>query len=118
MRAQLNDVFALCGPIGIGKTTFAKGLVAGLGVLEPVRSQTFTIIKTYDGVVPIHHIDLYRVREIDLMELGAEQLLATDTIAIVEWADRMAGRLPADTVWINFRAHDREARIIDVATTQ
>lgn len=114
LRTQLNDVIALCGPIGIGKTTLAKGIIAGLGMDQMVRSQTFTIIKSYDGKVPIYHIDLYRVRSIDMQELGLEQIYGNNTIVIVEWADRMAAHLPADTIWLNFTLQPSGARVIHV----
>lgn len=113
-RVQANDVLALCGPIGIGKTVLTKGIIAGLGIEDAVQSQTFTIIKDYDGRIPIYHVDLYRVRSIDMQELGLEQLYKSDTIVIVEWADRMTTHLPSDTVWIHFSLQISGARAIHV----
>lgn len=118
LRAQLNDVIALCGPIGIGKTTLTQGIVAGLGVDEAVQSQTFTIIKSYDNTIPIYHVDLYRIRKIDMQELGLEQLCASNTIVIVEWADRMVTYLPPNTTWIRFALQPSGARMIYVTGTQ
>lgn len=109
---QRNDVVALCGPVGVGKTTLAKGIISGLGIGAPVRSQTFTIIKTYEGAVPVHHIDLYRVRDIDMIELGIDELLSVDAIMLVEWWERATAHLPPITVRIDIALHTRGARVI------
>ena len=118
-RTQRNDVIALCGALGAGKTTLATGIIAGLGIADAVQSQTFTIIRSYGGSVVVHHIDLYRVRAVDLPELGIEELLANDHVAIVEWAERAAAWLPPATTWINLTVQSDNARMVaagDAAT--
>jgi tRNA threonylcarbamoyladenosine biosynthesis protein TsaE len=83
---QPGDVVLVQGEMGAGKTTFVRGACRALGVTAVVSSPTFTIGQRYPAVVPVAHIDLYRVPD-----LGAEDpdlladYLRPDTIAFVEW---------------------------------
>ncbi len=91
---------ALVGPLGAGKTAFAKGLGEGLG-LDPdqVASPTFTIASEYPRTrgLRLAHVDLYRVEsEAELEAAGFRDLLAPDVLLAVEWADRFPAALPAD----------------------
>ena len=86
----------LLGDLGAGKTTLAKGLVAGLGAApeEEVTSPTFTLVHEYGrakGVgVPVYHVDLYRIESArDLETLGLEDLLAERAVVIVEWGEKL-----------------------------
>lgn len=89
---------ALDGPLGAGKTTLVKAACAELGVTEPVTSPTFTLVNRYRGAGgPVMHVDLYRVETPDeLVELGWDELLASEAPVFVEWAARAEGALPAD----------------------
>lgn len=94
-----GGIVALKGPLGVGKTTFAQGFLAGLGVTEPVSSPTFTLMHRYQGRCPAVHVDLYRLEPgLDpggfLPEL--EEALDGVTVLIIEWADRLGDWLPAD----------------------
>jgi len=93
-------VVALVGPLGAGKTAFAKGLGEGLG-LDPdqVASPTFTIASEYPKAHGLRfaHVDFYRVEsEAELEAAGFRDLLVPDVILAVEWADRFPAALPAD----------------------
>jgi tRNA threonylcarbamoyladenosine biosynthesis protein TsaE len=103
-----GTVIALVGPLGAGKTAFVKGLAAGLGV--PPRqavSPTYTLIHEHPcprpGGLPLFHADLYRLAgPAQVAELGLEDYEDRGGILAVEWAERAAGLLPADTVTVRF----------------
>ena len=72
---QPRDVILLDGDLGAGKTTFTKGLAAGLGITRNVKSPTFTIIREYQGGrIPLYHMDVYRLEEGGGDELGLDEL--------------------------------------------
>lgn len=106
-RLGPGDTLLLEGPIGAGKTTFARALIrARLGrPREDVPSPTFTLVQTYeaDGV-EIWHCDLYRLTDSqDILELGLEDAFAT-AICLIEWPDRLGPDLPADALICRFEA--------------
>ena len=98
-------VVLLSGPLGAGKTTFAQGLFARLGVGGPVRSPTFTIINEYPGILTCWHVDLYRLGGgEDFAAIGGDEiLLGGEGLVVVEWAERLCagGSLPSEYVWVD-----------------
>lgn len=90
-----GDCLALRGEMGAGKTVTAQGVVAGAGGGEDVRSPTFLLHAVYQGRLPVHHLDLYRLEPVvDLRWLGIDEALL-EGAAIVEWPDR------ASASWFN-----------------
>src|SRR4051794_25057361 len=74
-----GDVLLLRGDLGAGKTVFAQGVAAGLGIDEPVTSPTFTLIHEHHGRVPLYHVDLYRIGgDVEAGDLGLEDYLYGD----------------------------------------
>ncbi len=95
---RAGDVVVLTGDLGSGKTELAKGLAAALGVTDRVVSPTFAIVREYDGRMPVHHLDVYRLgRMQEAIDLGIEELL-DDGVVIVEWGEAVGELLPADRV--------------------
>jgi len=81
----------LSGPLGAGKTCFAQGVAAGLGVPadEPVVSPSYTLMNLYQGRLPLYHFDYYRLSHPDeLDDLGGDEFIEDGGISLVEWADR------------------------------
>ena len=113
-----GSVLALSGGLGSGKTTFMKGLCAGLGVrgTDEVKSPTFVLMHVYKGLCPIYHFDLYRLDSAaDAEEIGLEECLAdAAAITCVEWAERAAGLFPENTYWLKFRTAGPETRILEI----
>ncbi len=83
-----GDVLVLDGDLGAGKTTFTKGLAAGLEIPDIIKSPTFTIIHEYqDGRLPLYHMDAYRLENGGAEDLGLEEYFDGDGVSVVEWAD-------------------------------
>ena len=97
--AQRGEVYALLGDLGAGKTVFAKGFAAGVGVRETVSSPTFTILQIYeDGRLPLYHFDVYRIADPEEMfEVGFEEYLSGQGVCLVEWAELVRELMPENT---------------------
>lgn len=95
--ARSGDVVLLVGELGAGKTAFAQGFAAGLGVTEAVTSPTFTLVRTYTGRVRLHHVDVYRLENLqEALDLGLAEMVDEDAVTLVEWGDAVAPTLPPD----------------------
>lgn len=89
-------VVALRGGLGAGKTAFVRGLARGLGVKGRVTSPTFTLVHEHAGSPGLFHLDLYRMDEGGLMDLGMEEYFCGDGVCAVEWPENAGGLLPAE----------------------
>jgi tRNA threonylcarbamoyladenosine biosynthesis protein TsaE len=98
-------IIALIGDLGAGKTRLVQAIASGLDVpQESVNSPTFTLVHEYPGRIPVRHCDTYRLKDPDeFLDLGLDELLAPDGIALIEWADRVAHLLPRDILRIEIR---------------
>jgi len=87
-----GELLGLIGDLGAGKTCFIKGLARGLNLREEdILSPTFTMIQEHHGRLPLYHIDLYRLEEATLDDLGLREYLFSEGIAAVEWFERLRG---------------------------
>ncbi|SFS90360.1 tRNA (adenosine(37)-N6)-threonylcarbamoyltransferase complex ATPase subunit type 1 TsaE [Marininema halotolerans] len=113
---QPGDVIALEGDLGAGKTTFSQGVAKGLGIVDPIDSPTFTLIKEYDqGRLPFVHMDVYRLDE-GGEELGWEEYFYGESVTLVEWADRIKDWLPERFIHIQIERIEQDGRLITVTT--
>ncbi len=103
--AKGGMVFELVGDVGAGKTTFTKGLAAGLGVDDDVQSPTFTISRVYqarDGL-ELAHYDFYRLTDPGILSLEiSEAMHSPSTVTVIEWGGIIEGVLPSARLTINF----------------
>lgn len=109
-----GDVVALHGDLGAGKTHLVKGICDGLGI-DPAEatSPTFTIVNEYHGVVPVYHVDAYRIRRIEeFYELGYDSFFFGDGITLIEWPERIAPLIPADSLVVRLEHLGGERRRI------
>lgn len=103
-RFDGKRIVCLMGDLGAGKTTLTQAVCGLLGVKDDVVSPTFSIINVYRGgraFEEIYHIDLYRIDDVsELDEIGFDEILYSDALVIVEWADRYAQLFPDEALWI------------------
>ncbi len=138
-----GEIICLTGELGSGKTTFAQGLLAGLGAVGPYTSPTFVVIKRYSGEISnfklqisnkiqsskfktqnerdkvrdIYHIDAYRVGAKDILGLGWEEMVSNkNNIVIVEWAEKIRRAIPREAIWIEFKHLGSNKREIKLKT--
>ena len=95
-RSLAGQVYTLVGDLGVGKTVFTQGFAAGLGIMEPVSSPTFTIVQVYEeGRLPFYHFDVYRISDVEEMEeIGYEGYIYGEGVCLIEWADLIEELLP------------------------
>jgi tRNA threonylcarbamoyladenosine biosynthesis protein TsaE len=95
--ARPGDMISLVGDLGAGKTQFAKGFGAGLGISDTIVSPSFVLMAEYRGRLPLFHVDLYRLA--DAAEALAGGLIddrQAEGVTLVEWAERLADAMPAE----------------------
>jgi tRNA threonylcarbamoyladenosine biosynthesis protein TsaE len=108
------EVVLLTGELGAGKTVFAKGLAAGLGVTDAgrVSSPSYTLVNVYKGRVSVYHIDLYRLESAsEIRDLGWEDYLG-EGVVIVEWAERLP--FPIDGIRVAIEPGPDDTRTITI----
>jgi tRNA threonylcarbamoyladenosine biosynthesis protein TsaE len=95
--AAPNDVIALSGELGAGKTCFTQGIARGLGIVEHIPSPTFNLLLVHPGELTLYHFDLYRlVRAADLEDIDLFSTVEADGVSVIEWADRFPADMPED----------------------
>jgi tRNA threonylcarbamoyladenosine biosynthesis protein TsaE len=117
-----GEIICLTGELGSGKTTFAQGVLKGLGAKKPYTSPTFVVMKQYkkrisnfkfqisnqiqspkSKILNIYHMDAYRVNAQDVLDLGWEEIISNkNNIVIVEWAERIRAIIPKRAIWLEF----------------
>lgn len=101
VAARPGDLISLIGDLGAGKTQFAKGFGAGLGIEDTIVSPSFVLMAEYRGRLPLFHIDLYRLT--DAAEALAGGLIderQAEGVTVIEWAERMADAMPPERLEI------------------
>jgi tRNA threonylcarbamoyladenosine biosynthesis protein TsaE len=99
-----GDVVLVSGELGAGKTTLIRGACRALGVSEPVTSPTYTIGHTYEGRVPVSHLDLYRLAELDREDPALlDDYLTPEAVAFIEWPGAAEPRLERVTRRVEIR---------------
>jgi tRNA threonylcarbamoyladenosine biosynthesis protein TsaE len=93
--AQTGDIYLLAGNLGTGKTTLTQGIAWGLGVAEYAFSPSYVLIREYHGRLPLYHMDLYRLENIEeIVDMALDDYLDGQGICVIEWADKGLAVLP------------------------
>lgn len=106
-----NMIICLDGELGSGKTIFAKGIANALGIKESITSPTFTIIKEYEGEIPLYHMDLYRL-DGNIDGIGIEEYFTKGGVVVMEWASTIKKYLPEERLEIKFKVIDENKRLL------
>ena len=111
---QPGDVLLLLGDLGAGKSEMTRGIAQGLGISGPVSSPSFTILNVYDdGRIPLYHFDWYRLNsEDELYEMGMDEYLGGDGIAVIEWPSQCPDAVPDCCLAVHIDPLDENTREI------
>ncbi len=114
--AAPGDVLCLWGDLGAGKTVFAKGFGAGLGVRETISSPSFVLMGEYAGRLPLFHIDLYRLASaVEALDGGLLDDRQASGVVLIEWPDRLGDALPDERLDVRIDGGADEPRRLRVA---
>lgn len=99
----------ICGDLGAGKTTFARGFMQGMGYCGRVKSPTYTLIEPYQVAERrVYHCDFYRIGQPqELHFIGIQEYINDQAICLIEWPERGAGVLPQPDLWLRLRVNDQ-----------
>ncbi len=106
-----NMIICLNGELGSGKTLFTKGFAQALGIKDNITSPTFSIIKEYDGELPLYHMDVYRL-DGNTSGVNIEEYYTKGGVVIIEWADTIKDILPKERLDIKIKVLDENKRIL------
>lgn len=106
-----NMIICLDGELGSGKTIFTKGIANALGITESITSPTFTIIKEYEGELPLYHMDVYRL-DGNTDGVGIEDYFSKGGVVVIEWANMIKDILPKERLDVKFKVVDENIRVM------
>ena len=113
-----GDWVGLIGPLGAGKSVFARAVGHALGVRETMPSPTYTLMNVLSGDIPLYHIDLYRMSSADELDFaGIEPYFQSSGVCLVEWADQIRSRWPMRGWIVAIEIAGASVRRITIATT-
>jgi tRNA threonylcarbamoyladenosine biosynthesis protein TsaE len=113
--ATPGDIVCLWGELGAGKTVFAKGFGAGLGVRDTILSPSFVLMGEYAGRLPLFHIDLYRLASAtEALDGGLLDDRQATGVVLIEWPDRLGASLPADRLDVAIDGGADEPRVLTI----
>ncbi|MCS3918622.1 tRNA (adenosine(37)-N6)-threonylcarbamoyltransferase complex ATPase subunit type 1 TsaE [Fervidibacter sacchari] len=110
-----REIICLIGELGSGKTTFVQGLAEGLGIMLPIVSPTFTLVREYFGRLPLFHVDAYRLSGLTpdevQQQIGLWEYIERGGVVVIEWADLIVGALPPERLDVLF-SHTSDGRLL------
>ena len=113
---DVGDLLLLHGCLGAGKTTLVRGLARQAGYQGKVTSPSFTLMNIYPVQPPLYHFDFYRLESMEIEDLGLDDYIGREGIALVEWPDAAAGWLPEEwlgvTITLCDEDYNRERQVV------
>lgn len=114
-----NDLVALTGDLGAGKTTFVKALAQALGSVDLVQSPTYVYLQIYEASLPLFHFDLYRMNSADdFLAMGFEEYFSAGGITLIEWPQIISHLLPKNTFHIDIQTVSEYERTLRFTTKE
>lgn len=101
---QSRDIIVLSGDLGAGKTTLTKGIAKGLEISQMIKSPTYTIVREYEGRLPLYHLDVYRIGD-DPDSIDLDDFLYGDGVTIIEWGELLDVDLLDDYLSVTISHH-------------
>lgn len=99
---QAGDILVLTGNLGAGKTTLTKGIAKGLDIDQMIKSPTYTIVREYEGRLPLYHLDVYRIGN-DPDSIDLADFLDGDGVTVIEWGELLETDLLGDYLEVIIR---------------
>lgn len=96
---QTGDVLVLSGGLGAGKTTLTKGIARGLDIQHMIKSPTYTIVREYEGRLPLYHLDVYRIGD-DPDSIDLDEFLYGGGVTVIEWGNLLDEEVLSDYLQI------------------
>ena len=111
-----NDVIALVGDLGTGKTTLTKTIAKELGITKNIKSPTFNyVLEHLGGRMPLYHFDVYRLCDPEeVYEIGYEDYLYNEGLCVIEWANIIESELPKEYIELKIYHHDEVSRELEM----
>lgn len=114
-RLSRGSVLSLNGDLGAGKTHMTKGIAEGMGINDYITSPSFTILNTYDGVIPLYHFDVYRIDDIrEMYEIGFDEYLYGSGVCVIEWGNMVRELLPENHINLTIVKLEDDIREIEI----
>lgn len=107
-----GHVIVLTGDLGAGKTTLTKGIAKGLGIDQMIKSPTYTIVREYEGRLPLYHLDVYRIGD-DPDSIDLDDFLFGNGVTVIEWGELLGEGLLEDYLEITITKQN-DGRRLDV----
>ncbi|WP_284119802.1 tRNA (adenosine(37)-N6)-threonylcarbamoyltransferase complex ATPase subunit type 1 TsaE [Streptococcus canis] len=107
-----GQVIVLTGDLGAGKTTLTKGIAKGLGINQMIKSPTYTIVREYQGGLPLYHLDVYRIGD-DPDSIDLDDFLFGNGVTVIEWGELLGQGVLEDYLEIIITKQD-EGRQLDL----
>ena len=108
-----NDVVALYGELGSGKTVFAQGICSGLDVKDYVTSPSFVLVQEYQGRLKVFHFDFYRLHSpLEIENLDIDSYLQSDAVSIIEWPELGEAYLPEERISVTFNRLEEDGKVV------
>lgn len=108
-----NMVITMNGNLGAGKTTITKGIGKAMGIKRVINSPTFTIMKIYEGILNLYHLDVYRIENSE-SDFELEEYFYMGGVSVIEWSNNIKELIPTDAISLEFEIQDDASRIVTI----